>query len=49
MKKREKKLVLSKETVKNLEQGDLDFVMGAALTTGQVSNCLAREKASCDC
>jgi hypothetical protein len=47
MKKREKKLVLAKETLKNLEREDLDFVVGA-LGTGPTNCMYAAQKASCE-
>jgi hypothetical protein len=47
MKKREKRLVLAKETLKNLEREDLDLAVGA-LGTGPTNCEYARQRASCE-
>lgn len=48
MKKRDKKLVLAKETLMALEREDLDFVVGA-LGTGPTNCQYAQQKATCSC
>lgn len=48
MKKRDKKLVLAKETLINLEREDLDFIVGA-LATGPTNCQYAQQRASCSC
>jgi hypothetical protein len=48
MKKQVKKLVLAKETLRNLELENLDSVVGATIYTGPTNCNGARQRVSCE-